>query len=305
MRGLLRPLLVPALVSILLAPPSSPAYADSFRTGRVVAVNDGDTFDVDFNGDGSSDARVRMLGIQAMELTDYVRKTGQCHAPEAYGRLRDLLLGETVRLTARDPGSVGLKGRIQRFVAVHHRGQWRDVGSLMLRQGHALWFPNQEEFSKNALYQRVARRAQGRGVGLWDRDACKTGPQQAMRLRLHVQWDAEGADNHNVNGEWIKITNAGSQRANISGWLMRDSALRERHSATAPLRQYRFPAGTVIAPGTSLYLHVGRGANTGNRLYWNQSDAIFENWENNGRNMGDGAYLFDGDGDIRFHHMYP
>ena len=305
MRSLSRTLLISLFVVSLLAPHASPAAALSSRTGRVVAVNDGDTFDVDFNGDGAKDARVRMLGIQAMELTDYVRKTGQCHAPEAYRRLRDLVLGKTVRLTAKNPGSVGLKGRIQRFVAVHRDGAWRDVGTMLLREGHALWFPHQDEYSKNAAYQRASRAAQDKGVGLWNRDKCGAGPDAGMRLRLAVKWDADGADNYNVNGEWIKITNAGSRVANISGWVMRDSALRETHSATAPLRQYRFPSGTTILPQRAIYLHVGRGAISGSRYYWNQSDAIFENWENNGRNLGDGAYLFDPHGDIRAHHTYP
>lgn len=305
MRSSVRTLTISLIAAALVVPAASPASAWSSRTARVVAVNDGDTFDVDFNGDGVRDARVRMLGVQAMELTDYVRKTGQCHGPEAYRRLRDLILGETVRLTARNPASVGLKDRIQRFVAVHRDGAWRDVGQTMLAEGHALWFPSYDEYSKNVAYQRAARSAQSRRVGLWDRDLCRSGPDQRMRLKLQVRWDADGADNYNVNGEWIKITNSGSRPANIGGWVVRDSALRERHSPTAPLRQFRFPTGTVIRPQKAIYLHVGRGTNTEGRFYWDQSDAIFENWENNGRNVGDGAYLFDPHGDARFWRMYP
>ena len=299
-----RAALVCFLAAVLLVPHAAPATALSTQTGKVVAVNDGDTFDVDFNRDGVKDARVRMLGIQAMELSDYYRKTGQCNGPEAYRRLRDLIMGKTVRLTAQNPASVGLKGRIQRFVAVQRGGVWRDVGLMMLREGHALWFPSYEESAKNVEYQRAARAAQAKGIGLWDRDFCGPGPDQGMQLKMWVQWDADGVDKDNVNGEWVKIKNTGPSAADISGWLMRDSALRESHSPTAPLRQYRFPTGTVIPPQQSIYLHVGIGTNQGNRYYWNQSEAIFENWEDNGRNDGDGAYLFDPHGDIRFDYVY-
>ncbi len=304
MRSLSRPAVLLLLAAALLAPHATPAAALTTQTGIVVAVNDGDTFDIDFNGDKVKDARVRMLGIQAMELTDYYKKTGHCHGPEAYRRLRDLIMGKKVRLTAENPASVGLKGRIQRFVAVNRGGVWRDVGLMMLREGHALWFPSYEEHAKNVAYQRAARAAQAKGIGLWDRDFCGPGPDSGMQLKMWVQWDADGADKDNVNGEWIKIKNTGLAPADISGWLMRDSALRETHSPTAPLRQYHFPSATVIPPQQSIYLHVGIGTNAGNRYYWNQAEPIFENWEDNGRNDGDGAYLFDPQGDIRFDYMY-
>ena len=304
MRSLSRSFVVAMLATALFMPHATPAAALSTKTGKVVAVNDGDTFDIDFNGDRVKDARVRMLGVQAMELKDYYKKTGECHGPEAYRRLRDLIMNKTVRVSAQNVGSTGLKGRIQRFVSVKIGGKWKDVGTILLKEGHALWFPSYDEPAKNVAYQRAARVAQARGRGLWDRDHCGRGPDQAMNLKMWVQWDADGVDNDNVNGEWIKIKNEGTRNANISNWYMRDSALRESHSPTAPLRQYRFPRGTVIAPNQSIYLHVGKGANHGNRYYWNQAEAIFENWESNGRNDGDGAYLFDPQGDIRFDYMY-
>lgn len=305
MRSLARPFLVAILAATLLVPHATPAAAGT-RTGKVVAVNDGDTFDIDFNGDGNGDARVRMLGIQAMELSDYYKKTGQCNGPEAYRRLRDLIMNKKVKVSAQNEASMGLKGRIQRFVSVKSGGKWRDVGLIMLKEGHALWFPSYEENSKNVKYHRAMRAAQAKGKGIWDRNSCGKGPDDAMNLKMWVQWDADGVDNQNVNGEYVKIKNVGSKTANISGWFMRDSALRESHSPTAPLRQYKFPAGTTIAPQKSIVLHVGKGKNqSGSRYYWGQNEAIFENWEPNGRNDGDGAYLFDPQGDARFDYVYP
>ena len=306
MRRLARLSAVCLVVLGLTVPSVAPASAEVRTwTARVIAVNDGDTFDVDFDRDGVKDARVRMLGIQAMELRDYVRKVGDCHAREAFARLEQLIEGKTVRLSAANPASTGLKGRLQRFVSVKINGRWRDVGRKLLREGHALWFPSAEEPSRNASYLRAARKARAAGVGLWDRDYCGHGPTSTADLRLRVQWDADGVDADNVNGEWVRIRNDGIAPVPLGGWLLRESALRVTHSPTAPLRQYRFPAGTVVAPGSALTVHVGKGTDGPTRLYWGQSEPVFENAEDDGRNDGDGAYLFDPDGDLRFDFMYP
>ena len=305
MSPLLRLVLPVAVLAALLAPPRDAGALMQWPDANVVAVNDGDTFDVDTDDDGEKDARVRMLGLQAMELNDYIAKTGDCHGPEAFQRLEQLIEGKQVRLSALDPGSTGLKGRIQRFVEVNRAGVWVDVAKVMLREGHALWFPDKEEYVNNVAYQRAARYARNQGVGLWDRDACGVGPQQDAWLRMWVQWDADGVDANNVNGEWVKIKNLGSEAVSLGGWMLRDSALRANHSPTSPLRHYIFPAGVSIPPGGALKVHVGYGVDTPTTLFWGQSEPIFENADPNGRFDGDGAYLFDPDGDLRADFMYP
>ena len=240
-----------------------------------------------------------------MELNDYSAKTGDCHGPEAFKRLEQLIEGEEVRLSANDANSTGLKGRIQRFAAVERNGAWTDVATIMLREGHALWFPDHDEYTNNVAYQRAVRFARSQGVGLWDRDHCGSGPQQEAWLRMWVQWDADGIDANNVNGEYVKIKNAGTEAVSLGGWMLRDSALRTTHDPTSPLRHYIFPVGTTIPPGGSLKIHVGHGVNTPTTLYWGQDEPIFENADPNGRDDGDGAYLFDPDGDLRTEFMYP
>jgi len=91
----------------------------------------------------------------------------------------------------------------------------------------------------------------------------------------------------------------------LGGWMLRDSALRASHDPGSPLRHYIFPAGVTIPAQSSIKIHVGHGVDTPTTLFWGQNEPIFENADPNGRYDGDGAYLFDPDGDLRAEFMYP
>jgi endonuclease YncB( thermonuclease family) len=271
-------------------------------TGRVTAVHDGDTMDVDVYGDGTSvPARVRIAGIQAMEQAVYSsvpsQRRGDCHAVEATARLEQLVSqgGDVVRLSAQDPRSSS-GGRLRRSVAVEINGRWQDVGQVLMREGHTLWLPNSVEYAWNATYQREARRAADAGVNLWDTDYCKSGNNQGTRLALWVNWDAESNDGTNVNGEWIRLRNLNIHTPiSLSGWHLRDS----------DLRRFTFPIGTTIPAGSHVDVFVGSGKNTTNRFYWGLKSPIFDNASRDTRALGDGAYLFDRDGDLRWWMTYP
>jgi micrococcal nuclease len=123
----------------------------------------------------------------------------------------------------------------------------------------------------------------------------KTGGR-TIPIRVKVHYDARGDDRKNLNGEWVRITNRHvSQPLQLGGWWVRDAAN----------RRYTFAAGTRLRPGRSLTVHVGRGSDTRRHLYWGRSIPVFVNPANDGRHMGDGAYLFDPQGDVRAHDMYP
>jgi hypothetical protein len=49
---------------------------------------------------------------------------------------------------------------------------------------------------------------------------------------------------------------------------------------------------------------VGCGTNTGTDFYWCQHSSAFENVTNDARHLGDGAYLFDPQGDLRQSFLY-
>ncbi len=269
------------------------------QTGKVTHVADGDTLDVDIYGDGTSrPKRVRVTGINTMELTTYARDSsrlrGECHGVEATKRARQLLLGKEVRLTAREMSSKSGE-RLRRAVAFQDGGQWRDFGSIMLDEGHANWLSNGTEYTWNQYYAALAKRSASRGIGIWNTSACGAGPSAGARLKVRVNWDAPGNDRANKNGEYFAITNEGSASVSLGGWWVRDGV---------PYRRFTFPARTSLAPGQTLYVHVGSGTNSGNRFYWGQSGSVFDNANGAPKHEGDGGYLFDPQGDLRAWHQY-
>jgi endonuclease YncB( thermonuclease family) len=273
----------------------------SVWTGKVTYVDDGDTIDVDIDGDGTHRGRrVRVTGIQAMEQTVYAdpgKRRGECHAVEAAAlvdRLRHLSHG-VVRLAALDPNSSS-RGRLRRSVAFRIRGRWFDMGRYLIARGAALWFPNWVEYAWNESYNVLAAQTATTGIGLWDTDYCGPGPDDDVPLKLWVNWDAEGDDAVNPGGEWIQIANRSAVKdLPLSGWWVRDS----------DLRRYRFPETAHVPPLSSVRVYVGPGTSTETAFHWGLYYPAFENATYGPRAIGDGAYLFDPQGDLRAWMIYP
>lgn len=265
----------------------------SIWEGKVSWVDDGDTLRVKV---GSRTWHVRITGINAQELTDYDvhHRAGECHAVAAADRLDDLVRRSKgrVRLTAQDVRS-NSHGRQRRSVAVRIGGRWRDVGRILLAEGLALWMPNRTEWAWNPRYSVLAERAAAAHVGIWNPTACAPGPDDGHPLKVWVNWQSDGTGS--PDGEWVRVRNLDPVNAlALDGWAVRDSMR----------RQYRFPPSTVIAPGSVLTVHVGRGDDTATDLYWGLDRPVFDNVDR-ARESGDGAYLFDPDGDLRAWMVYP
>jgi endonuclease YncB( thermonuclease family) len=296
--GLVAPMLLTTL----------PAQAVSaLQYGKVVFVDDGDTIDVDVKGDGTSKpVRVRFIGIQAMELHVYShtlsKLRGECWGVDAAKNLHRLVAGKQVRLTARKESSASTHNvRPRRFVAVQVNGVWTDVGAMQLDAGLVLPDLIPDEFSHNLDYARRAQSAATIGAGFWGSSSrCGIGPSQDDQLKVDVNWDADGNDGENVNGEWVDVTNLGVNPVDLSGWWVRDAAYRgyEAHG-------YTFPAGTVVFPGDHVRLKVGKGNDGDVVLHWGLDIPIFANVTEGKTFMGDGAWLYDPNGDLRAWYMYP
>src|SRR5687767_6211434 len=145
---------------------AEPMRACHVWTGTVLRVSDGDTIAVDIDRDGTRrPAKVRLTGIQAMELTRYGKLTraGECHGVDATERLEELVnaSGGRVRLAALDPASTtgGPRRRPRRQVSVRQDGVWTDAGALLLQEGLALWLASEEEWAWNGRYSRLAEEA--------------------------------------------------------------------------------------------------------------------------------------------------
>jgi len=271
-------------------------------TGKVTFIADGDTLYVDIDGDGTRARRhVRITGINAMEQTVYASRAaarqGDCHALEATARLEQLLRRGRmkVRLMAQDPASRSGR-RLRRSISVRNDGRWVDVARTLISEGHALWLPNHREHAWNREYSILAGRAAQARTGLWDDDYCGFGPGQGHPLQMWVNWDADGNDNLDPNGEWVRIKNHDPVNPMpIGGWWVRDSAL----------RKYTFPEWATVPPGGHITLYDGVGDTNESEFYWGLKFPAFENVTNDARAMGDGAYLFDPEGDLRASMVYP
>lgn len=254
----------------------------------VTRIVDGDTFLANVPGTGT--VRVRLLGIQAPE-------SGTCNSRPSRQSLRDLVLDQQVRLSSDDPSSIGKELRPLRFAEVYTDNGWLDVGGEQLRRGHALWLPKAREPRNNNAYQLAVREAMANHAHLWDPTFCGAGPDQAAVLRMWVESNPPGPDRHNLNGEWIRIHNAGTTAVDLTNWKLRDSSLNQR---------LKFAAGSVVAPGETMRVHVGSGEDEPLVRYWGLSKPLFTDARRiGGQWIGDGAYLKDTHGDIRASFMYP
>ncbi len=308
-----RLILICAIAGGLLAAVPSPASAGqgvciagepgpicTTWTGRVTFVNDGDTVTVDIDGDRSRRTRrVRLGGVNTTEQTVYAasRRAGECHSVEATLRVERLIRASRgrVRLAAQSTSSIS-RDRLKRFVAVKVRGRWRDLGAILTAEGLAVWLPQRAENAGNARYRANTQTAAAQQLRLFSPTGCGTGPSLASPLRLWVNWDADGSDSANPDGEWVRIANDDPVNfVDLSGWWVRDSGL----------RRYTFPPGTVIEPGGRLALTVGRRGDETMQLAWRLRGPVFENVTVDGTEMGDGAYLFDPLGNMRATMIYP
>ena len=269
----------------------------------VVKVSDGDTISADIDGASTAEpTRIRLTGVQAMELTRYAKKrgrVGECLGVDATERLEELIeaSGNRVRLAAIDRASSSGK-RLRRHVAVLQNGAWVDAGAVLLQEGLALWMASDTEWAWNSRYSRVAQDAAARKVGIWDGKSCGLDGLSAAAnsLELKVKWNAGGDDGRNLNGEWVRITNTSRlSPVPLGGWWFRDSNL----------RRFNFPEGAVLPAGGSLRVRVGVGQNDRNTYHWALSSPAFDNATNDRRQMGDGGYLFDPRGNLRAHVQYP
>jgi micrococcal nuclease len=275
-------------------PPASPLICHVW-TGKVTFMGDGDTVFVDIDGDRMrSSVPVRITGINATEQTVYSnvasRRRGECHSVEATGRLEELLRRNRfrVRLYALDPASHSGR-RLKRVVATRVRGRWRDVGRILVTEGHAVWLKGAREYAWNLDYARRAERAAARGLGIWNPTYCGLGPSDVSPLKVTVNgsvrflWD-----------EWVRVRNLDPVNAvHLGGWSVRDSAL----------NRYVFPDWATLPPGESLTVYVGEGTDTWTEFFWNRRQQLFDNLGANSN--GDGAYLVDPQGDLRAWMTYP
>ncbi|HEX9774764.1 MAG TPA: lamin tail domain-containing protein [Actinomycetota bacterium] len=297
-RSLLTFVAIAMIAAILPTGSASAAYRCPYVTsvwpgaspwsGDACSIGDGDTFVADVDG-ASGRRHVRITGLNT---TERGKPKGTCHSEWATTRLTDLIQGKALTMRSAHPNHM-VGDRYWRWVNVGTT----DVATVLLREGLAIAEPHPLDVKRNHRYIRAAQlaaRDRTTGRSLWNPAACAAGPKQAMPLRLWVQWNADGTDVYNPNGEFVRIRNDGSQAVSLKGWWLRDSST--SHT-------YFFPDRAKVRPHDEIVVKMGKGRNTRRRFYFREG-VIFMDTRRDG-NGGDGAYLFDPDGDLRAGMQYP
>ncbi|MGI8622007.1 MAG: hypothetical protein ACR2NB_00660, partial [Solirubrobacteraceae bacterium] len=278
----------------------------TWTSAKATFIADGDTIDARIPGVGEKP--IRFIGINAMELHRYsrypARRRGDCHGLEATAFVERYIRASRFRVRLASQHTSSRSGhRLRRSVWVRSGGRWKDLARLEIAAGHALWLPNGDEYAPNLEYEKLASRAIAAQRNLYDPDFCGAGPDQDLPLSLAVNWDADGNDEHNLNGEWADVRNGGARPLSLAGWFFRDSFL--RYDATGRVPGFRFPASAVVPAGGSVRLRMGCGTDTAAEYHWCQGGSVFENVTGAPRHMGDGGYLFDPQRDLRAAAIFP
>lgn len=257
---------------------SSPTTASSATTATttpaeggdviVTQVVDGDTIDVRVDGVAE---RVRIIGINTPERDE-------CLADKATGWLRDRIAGRAVTLV-RDRSDRDRFGRLLRYVEI----DGADVGVESVRAGLAIARRYPPDTARAAELDIVQQAAEDDGVGMWAPDACGAGATNADLVISDVRFDADGNDNDNLNDEWVRITNRGTSRVDLSGWVLKDESASHRYS---------FPGGFGLDPDSTVTVRTGCGNDSGDELHWCNTDSAVWN------NSGDTAFLLDPAGNV-------
>jgi len=264
---------------------------------RLDFVDDGDTIDVNIRGAGNH--RIRFTGVNATEQTVYnsnlAKQQGECHALNATQLTTAMIRRSNNQVRLVYQNKLTRAGvRFVKDIQVFIRGSWHDLNALLVSRGDALFLPNSRETAWNRQYMFLMQQAAQRRVGLFDTTFCGFGPDQDIPIQVTVHPNAAGNDTVNINGEYVRVYNRGTRALSLNGWWIRDSST----------RRYHFPDGTVIQPGQHLLIHVGKGDDLPQTLYWGLNTPIFDN-QNDAKGIGDGAYLFDPQGDMRAWVFYP
>jgi len=261
---------------------------------RLVSVEDGDTIRVRLETNKSV-RNIRLIGIQAFEEKTDKNLHAACGAKQATQELRKILKkGDWLQLRSVKSNSKN-RGRLYRSVfKADKNGQYTiNVQTELLRKGLVLWLPDKIESANNQINRLAMQEAIDNRRNIWSGILCKKSSTQNILLGLAINHDASGDDNFNVNGEYVLIENGSSSLVNLEGWTLRDTSQ----------RSFKFPKNSLIQPGQRITVKAGFGDNTAAEFFMNSPTPMFENIDKfNG--VGDGAYLLDEFGNMRFWTIY-
>jgi len=214
-------------------------YADPAFT--VIKVIDGDTIDLKNN------MRLRLVGINTPEKDMYFFE-------EAKVFMEILVLGKQVKLE-KDVTDKDMYGRYLRYVYLPDIF----VNLEMVKSGFANAYTYPPDVKYTEKFIEAERSARTNEAGLWEKS-----PTEVLEVVLN--YDAEGKDNENINGEWVEIKNTGLKPINLKNWTLKDLGT----------NIYDFESYN-LEPGKSVFLYSGSGTDTAGSFYWNSTSPIWNN----------------------------
>lgn len=117
-------------------------------------------------------------------------------------------------------------------------------------------------------------------LGIWK--------ESKIKLKIiNINYDAEGDDNENPNGEWVEIKNVEILPVNMKDFILKDKA---NHMFTFP--EFILNSEEIVR------VYSGCGENSSYSLYWCSKGAI---WNND----TDTAFLYDSQGNLIDKYEYP
>ncbi|MFH1445187.1 MAG: lamin tail domain-containing protein [Nanoarchaeota archaeon] len=231
----------------------------------VARIIDGDTIELE------NEERVRLLGIDTPEK-------GQILWQEATDRLTELIDGKNVTLET-DETDKDKYERSLRYVWLNNQ----NIDVLMVREGYAEVLIIEPDHKYESELRDAQNYAQASNLGIWKYQDLADG------FCIGISWfqyNAAGDDNDNLNAEYVEFRNKCTYPVEMTGWKLSD----------ATEKTYIFPDFT-IANKTTFTVYTGTGINTGEKLYWNQDHAV---WNND----GDQLRMWNADGELVLDYEY-
>jgi micrococcal nuclease len=237
----------------------------------VTEVIDGDTLLLE------KEICVRLIGINTPEKDMF-------YYEEAKQALKTIIQDKQVTLE-KDITDKDIYGRYLRYVFL---GQ-HFINLEMVKRGFANVFTVPPDVKYTDKFLKAEREARDKQWGLWhiskyaSKEMVKniyTGAGNADKnsLDIFLNYDAEGNDTENINGEFVKITNNLNFDINIDGWTVKDGAT----------NIYEFK-NYILGKGDFLILYSGCGNDNSSCFYWNSNKPVWNN-------QSDSLYLRDKEG---------
>ncbi|MGB9749622.1 MAG: thermonuclease family protein [Caldisericia bacterium] len=228
----------------------------------VKKVIDGDTAELD-NG-----LIIRYIGINAPEQNQNLYN-------ESKQRNKELVEGKKVKLEF-DNLLFDQYGRLLCYVFVDEIF----VNYQLIKEGFAVLdkvYPNTKYINKLTEAENFAKENK---LGVWK--------ESKIKLKIiNINYDAEGNDNENLNGEWVEIKNVEILPVNMKDFVLKDKA---NHIFTFP--EFILNSEEIVK------IYSGCGENSPYSLYWCSPNAI---WNND----TDTAFLYDSNGNLIDTYIYP